>query len=64
MSIIFNTTYHLPENTPYEQIIPVQVQVDDLHRYEAAKALKAGAPILTDFVKKGISEGWIKVLEQ
>ena len=64
MPTVIKTTYHLPDNTPYEEIRIVNVQIDDLHRYEAARAIKVGAPFLSDFIRKGLTEGWIKVIQE
>jgi len=60
--IKFNTAYHLPAGTPLSNIVAVEVQVDEAHSAEAKAALLIGAPTLSDFVKQGLTEGWISIV--
>lgn len=60
--IRFNTAYHLPDGTTPDKITVVEVEVDDQHTEEAQNALKVGAPVLSNLVRLGLVEGWVKIV--
>ena len=59
MTVRFNTSYHLPLDTPFPERLDIVVEVAPEHELEAIEELKQLTGNFEAWTRRGLAEGWI-----